>query len=604
MSSENNFYRDNENLGQNFNSSNNKYKIYKTKEDSLPYNSQYKPNSEEYIKLDPEYLENNYKKEENYQNNNNNYNNKNYRINPNTKNNNYNANKNNFKKSPLNSKRLKETESPLEINDNNQYYESNTLDINNRDIIFPDNFNVNKTISPFKNNNNKRRSFNYNKNENNIYDDSIYLNRSIEYDNSKNNINNNYLTMTEPKNYSPRLIIYQKKMITIFVQIINKIIEKKKKKSMMTKFLNELKNKNEYSKYYENYLYRRRNTKYNSYKNILFVSAREKNRSPKGVKYNISNNDNKLIKNIRKEKKYEINQRYNNTLKPKKKGNNKTNMERLKQLQKKYEKIYEKKKNDKTTSIDDKYKRYILRKNKTQDVFNITFDKPLTDEKYFKTKILKNRINTGRKKPSPINLSHDFIPTFNKGTFIKFPKITEKEGKNYKIKNYNTPKNTKNKIKIIKKVKIIPQVPIVKKTEIFKVYNIKDIVTPDKRLYVYINYITLSNKKKDKLKEYKYYDNNLLKISDRISINYIDINKKYKPKFKIIKYQIYLTKIKEEEPLYSIAEDNKNENKNLGQYDYLEKAIFILERYKNKLKKITIKKSILNFGNDNYEEEE
>ena len=279
-------------------------------------------------------------------------------------------------------------------------------------------------------------------------------------------------------------------------------------------------------------------------------------------------------------------------------------MERLKQLQKKYEKIYEKKTNDKTTSIDDKYKRYILRKNKTQDVFNITFDKPLTDEKYFKTKILKNRINTGRKKPSPINLSHDFIPTFNKGTFIKFPKIIEKEGKNYKIKNYNTPKNTKNKIKIIKKVKIIPQVPIVKKTEIFKVYNIKDIVTPDKRLYVYINYITLSNKKKDKLKEYKYYDNNLLKISDRISINYIDINKKYKPKFKIIKYQIYLTKIKEEEPLYSIAEDNKNENKNLGQYDYLEKAIFILERYKNKLKKITIKKSILNFGNDNYEEEE
>ena len=600
MSSENNFYRDNENLGKNFNSSNNKYNIYKTKEDILPYNSKYKPNSEEYIKLDPEYLENNYKKEENYQNNNN----KSYRSNPNTKNNNYYANKNNFKKSPLNSRKLKETESPFGTNDNNQYYGNNTLD-SNRDIIYPDNFNVNKSISPFKNNNNnKRRSFNYNKNDNNNYDDSIYLNRSIEYDNRKNNINNSYSTMTEPKNYNPKLMIYQKKMITIFVQIINKIIEKNKKKYIMSIFFNELKNIIQKSKYDEYYLYRRRNTKYNPYKNIMFVSAREKNRSPKGVKYYISNNDNKLIKNMRKEKKYEINQRYNNTLKQKIKGKNKTNMERLIELQKKYDKIYEKKKNDKTISIDDKYKRYILRKNKTQDVFNITFDKPLTDEKYFKTKVLKNRLNMGRKKPSPINLSHDFIPSLNKGQFIYFPKNLEKKVENYKTKKFNTPKNPKNKIVLIKKVKMTPRVPIIKKTEIFKVYNIKDIVTPDKRLYVYINYITLSNKKNNKITKYKYYDNNLLKISDRISINYIDINKKYKPKLKIIKYQIHLTKIKEEEPLYSITEEDKNENKNLGQYDYLEKAITILERYKNKLKKNTIKNSILNFGNDKYEEEE
>ena len=37
------------------------YKIYKTKQDILPYNSKYKPNQKIYIKLDPEYLENNYK---------------------------------------------------------------------------------------------------------------------------------------------------------------------------------------------------------------------------------------------------------------------------------------------------------------------------------------------------------------------------------------------------------------------------------------------------------------------------------------------------------------------------------------------------------------
>ena len=595
MSSENKkFNKDLENPDKDVNSSNNKYKIYKTKTDFLPYNSKYKTNPEVYITLDPEYLENNYKQEENFQNTNN----KNYRVTPNTTKNNY-ANNNNFQRSPLNTRKLKEAQSPFGIDDNNLYYGSNTLDINNRETIYPDNFNNYENTSPFKKNK-QRRSFGKN-----TFKDNIYVNKSIEYDKRKNNIDNNYITMTDPKNYNPKLMIYQKKMITIFVQILNKIMEKNKKKYIMTKFSNELKNKNEKPKYDENsHLYKRRGTKYNAYKNIMYVSAKTKNNSPKRGKYNISNNNNILINNMRKEKKDKINQRYNNTLKQKNKGNNKANMERLKELQKKYDKIYEKKKNDKTTSIDDKYKRYILRKNKTQDVFNITFDKPLNEEKSFKNKILKSRLNMDRtERPSSINLSHGYIPPLYKEKFIKIPRISDKEGKKYKIQKYNTPRNAKNKIIIIKKVRMTPQVATRKNTEIFKVYNIKDIVTPDKRLYVYINYITLSNKKKTKSYKYKYYDNNLLRISDRISINYINNNKSYKPKIKVIKYQIYLTKIKEE-PFNSIDESENRKTKYLDQYDYLEKAISILERYKNKLKKKTIKNSIFNYGKDNNEKEE
>ena len=570
MSSEKSkFYRDNENLSKSLNSSNNKYKKYNTKSEMFPYYSKNKANPNMYIKLDPEYLENNYKKEENFQNNNNNYNNKNYRINPNNTKNNYYVNNNNFRKSPLKSRKLKDAQSPFENNDNNIYYGSNTYDINNREKLYPDKF-----------------------------DDYLYLNlnKSIEYDNRKNY---DYITLTEPNISSPKLMIYQKKMITIFAQIINKIIEKNKKKYMMTKFFNALKNKSDKPKYDENnYLYKRRHTKHNAYENIMFVSALGKDNSPKGERYNISNNNYKLINNKRKDKNDETNQIYNNTLKQNNRGNNRSNMERLKELQKKYDKIYEKKKNNKKSSVDDKYKRYILRKNKTHDVFNITFEKPLNEEKPFKKKILKNRLNMDRAvPPSSISLSHDFIPSLYKEKYIKFP---EKKGENNKIKKLNTPRKVRNKIIIIKKVKMTPKVVANEpKIEIFKVYNIKDIVTPDKRLYVYINYITLSNKKKDKSNTYKYYDNYLLKISDKIRINYIsnNNNKIYKPKMKIIKYQIHLTKI-QEDPLYTIVEDD------IGQYDYLEKAISILERYKNKLKNKIIKNSILNYGKDNYEEEE
>ena len=575
------FNRNNENVRKNLDSSNNQYKVYKTKADI--YNSKYKTNPKLYIKLDPEYLENNYKKEENFQNNNNHYNNKNYRYIPNNNKNN-NINKNAYKKSPLFSTTLKEIQSPFETNYNNYlYYASNTLENRKKNTI--ENFNIYKGISPFINSE-KRRNVKYNNNDddydiqkmrNNKFDENIYHNKSIDNSRRRNKRYFDNLTMTEPKYYNPNFNIYQEKMTAIFVHIINKIYEKNKKKYILTKFLYGLKNK-----YGEPTLFRKRVSKHNAYKNIIFNYIKEINNSPKGEKTNRSSNNNKLINNKRKENKEQTNQRYNNTLKPKNKENNKNDMERLKELQKKYDKIYEKSKN---TSADDKYRRYIFRKNKTDDS---AFDKTLNNNKIFKTKLLKNRLNINRKGPATIDTSHNAIPSFDVKKKDKFM-ILENED--------DTPRNVKNKIIVIKKIKMPPKLTNDKNKnkEIFKVYNIKNIVTRDKRLYVHINYITLSNKKKEKPNKNNYYNNQLLKISEKFSITYINNNTISKPKLKIIKNEINLTKI-EEEPLNSIVEEENKYYKKKNQYDYLEKAIAILERYKNNLKKKTIKNSIIKFS--------
>ena len=580
------FNRDNENLRKNLDSSNNQYKVYKTKADI--YNSKYKTNPKLYIKLDPEYLENNYKKEENF--NNNNYNNKNYRYNP-YNNKNSIINKNIYKKSPLLSRKVKEIQSPFETNYNNYlYYANNTLENRKKNTI--DNFNISKGISPFINSEQRRRNVRYNNNDddydiqkmrNNKFDDNVYHNKSIDNSRRRNKKYFDNLTLTEPKYYNPNLNIYQEKMTAIFVHIINKIYEKNKKKYILNKFLYGLKNK-----YGEPSLFKKRVSKHNEYKNIIFKYIKEINNSPKEEKSNRSINNNKLINNKRKENKEQTNQRYNNTLKPKNKENNKNNKERLKELQKKYDKIYEKSKN---TSADDKYRRYIFRKNKTD---NITFDKALNNKKIFKTKLLNNRLNIDRKDPVTLDTSHNVIPSFD---LKKNDKLMFLENED------DIPRNVKNKIIVIKKIKMPPKLTNDKNKskEIFKVYNIKNIVTRDKRLYVHINYITLSNKKKEKPNKNNYYDNKLLKISEKFSITYINNNTISKPKLKIIKYKVNLTKI-EEEPLNSIVEEENKYNKKRNQYDYLEKAIAILERYKNKLKKKTIKNSIINIEKKDYDE--
>ena len=247
------------------------------------------------------------------------------------------------------------------------------------------------------------------------------------------------------------------------------------------------------NKYAQPTLFKKRVSKHNAYKNIMFYYEREDNNSPKRENYNRPNKNNKLINELRTLKKEVTKHRYNNSLELRTKENNKNNMERLKELQKKYDKIYEKKRSE-NTSVDDKYRKYIFRKNKTNDVFNVAFDEEANEDKIFKAKLLKKRINIDRKGPSTVNISHEVMPSFDFRNKDKFNTL-ENESEMQKI---YTPRN--NKIIVIKKVKVTPKITNTKNKEIVKVYNIKDIVTPDKRLYVYINYITLSNKMKKKTK--------------------------------------------------------------------------------------------------------
>ena len=66
MESENNnkFYKKKEKIYKDMNYSYNDEILQKEKSDILPYADENKKNSKVYIKLDPEYLENNYKKAE------------------------------------------------------------------------------------------------------------------------------------------------------------------------------------------------------------------------------------------------------------------------------------------------------------------------------------------------------------------------------------------------------------------------------------------------------------------------------------------------------------------------------------------------------------
>jgi hypothetical protein len=133
------------------------------------------------------------------------------------------------------------------------------------------------------------------------------------------------------------------------------------------------------------------------------------------------------------------------------------------------------------------------------------------------------------------------------------------------IPNREESQNNKNRI-IIKKLKITPKLSgnfkrkssnsIGKQNEnkisreIFKVYNVKNIVTSDKRLYVHINYISLYNDKKNYHKnKNNYYKNNLLKISDKININF---NQR----------RLILKSNKKHEKLSNIIEENSVKNNN------------------------------------------
>jgi hypothetical protein len=124
----------------------------------------------------------------------------------------------------------------------------------------------------------------------------------------------------------------------------------------------------------------------------------------------------------------------------------------------------------------------------------------------FKNQIIYNSYSNTPKKSIIFNPNCEESQNNKNRIIIKKLKITPKLSGNFKRKNSNSiRKQFENKIS----------------REKFKVYNVKNIVTSDKRLYVHINYISLYNDKKNYNKNKRnYYKHNLLKISDKIIINF------------------------------------------------------------------------------------
>ena len=570
----------------------NNNRIYKTKTDILPNNLKYEQEPKIYIKLDPEYLENNYKKAEKKYNNYNNNNkifNKQYLNNINNSVDNDNRRQNSYNDNN---------------NNNKEYIAMSPI----KKYIEKKNFNIYLGEGKKAGNQNDKSNIN-------SMNDEIYVNKSVDLNYPKNNryIDNNANDSESFRSSQTQgnkniaylnINIYQKKMIIIFAQIINKIIQKNKRRYIFKIFVNNMsKIKSTYNKKFQ-----KKNTKYNEYKNIInnYVKANNNN-------YNDSSN-NELINKMKNRNKGPIIQRNNNNnLKFQKTDND---IKRLKELQKKYAQIYEKKKNSNSNiSNDFKYRNYILRKTKTQSIFNKNnlYNKTkqnnnlhdvteilneLNEKK--KAKLLKNKLIRNIKDSPQTSLRRKFNPYINVNksqTFYPMPNLEESEETPSKNKNINN-----NQI-IVKKLKITPKLSknikkdniINKNEEIYKVYNIKDIVTRDKRLYVYINYITLYNKRKEDENSMYYYDNSLLKISNEININIYRLNKnKKRLKRYILKNYNNLSKIEEES--YSRGNEKMIINNDI------EKGILKLEKYKNKLKNETIKKSIINLKKEDKKE--
>jgi hypothetical protein len=227
----------------------------------------------------------------------------------------------------------------------------------------------------------------------------------------------------------------------------------------------------------------------------------------------------------------------------------------------------------------------------------------------FKRKLLINQLDRNRRKFHKMNLSQEFNHSSNFKNQIIYNSYSNTPKKSIIFNpNCEERQNNKNRI-IIKKLKITPKGNFKRKSsnsigkpnenkisrEIFKVYNVKNIVTSDKRLYVHINYISLYNDKKNYHKsKNNYYKYNLLKISDKIIINFnhnrlIDI----------------LKSNKKHEKLANIIEENSVKNYNSSNENDSEGNVDISNENENSeenthiLQNDVVKNIVLDFNKDN-----
>ena len=328
--------------------------------------------------------------------------------------------------------------------------------------------------------------------------------------------------------------IYRNKIIQIFVKIINKVIEKHKKNEILKNFFYNLKKsyyKNRIKINYLNDKYNKDDPKYKEYKDMIYNYIKSKNDLPMTKIYNILKPEDKLKFNT-------INtlSKTDTKFRPKEESNNNSNnnssrtsqkineMQRFRQLQKKYGKIYEKKKNE-SISFEDKIKNYINQKtidstssnNTDNDIMrkNIIFKRVKKNDKVFK------KVNKTEENGNNNNISSNDIYN-NNSSNIKY--IKEYKSKPIAKKKRLNSQSSYKSIKSIDNNKII-----------YKIYIVKNIISSDKRIFVNINYINLSNK--DKKSDKKFYSNDMLEISDINEINYIGNNKNSKHKKKLSKIE-------------------------------------------------------------------
>ena len=634
------YNRNTENSNYNHNNTNNGNKnlLYKTKTEVLPINTKKTPNKSYYVKIDPENFEKKYNKEKcNLPNTrkDNNYNNGNNKIS--------NSSTNSSIKKPFYLRDTKDRKSPIKYNENNFiYYTSNTS--NNKSRKFDKNKNENKNkliknVSPVKflnanriNNNSKYSAIQTNNNLEKNKNNRLYNNNNYNHvlsdkknisENANNNININraYRSRDNDRdNKIPSLNIYQKKLTTIFVRIIDKIISKHKKNEIMNKFFENLKNdfhNNNSESVDVPLLFNKKDSKYNEYKykDIINNYSKTNNNLLITPNYNKNQNSKELINRMKNDKKdpiYKINNN-NKGLRTKPVSNKKKDIKRLKELEKKYEKIYENKKN---TSFDSNFRNYMLRKYKTQNSLipkklgdnnnnsyisklNITnYNDHIFFDDILKSKLLKIKFMRNIDHFPEMNYSQEVTKPIQ--TYVSLKKyFTSTNVLNNKDKSYKKETPLKNKGKnIIKKLKL-SQNRIKpnnynndnKFFETYKIMNIKDIQTSDKRLNVYINYITLYND--NRKKNYDYYDNDILQISNNFNFNYINmpLNRKTKKK-KLFKN---LDKIEEEPEDKSFNSSTQKMNKNrLLINNNIEEGILILEKLIDDYKKKIIKNIIIN----------
>ena len=228
----------------------------------------------------------------------------------------------------------------------------------------------------------------------------------------------------------------------------------KDKKELFKNFFNNIKNYSKRKVYlnYINNLNNKEKSKYNEYKDMVYNYIKSKNSLPMSKIYN------KVFKPEDKIKFKTINA--NKTINQTSKDNNNTSIndtyrkneiKRVRQLQKKYGKIYEKKMKQ-NISFEDRVKNYINHKT-IESNSSINTDNSLRRQKLTHKKIGRTERN------------------FHKMN------LADKIHKTHKTNIDDLDNN--NRIT-------------------YKIYILKNIVTADKRIYVSINYISLDNKDKNK----------------------------------------------------------------------------------------------------------